>query len=429
RRGDEEKAVVVPTTRKTTKKTFEAEDPIDEYIDRMVFQNIDTPLRSAIQVVDPAIMHPIPLCPRPPSHPLLMVRSTLETGGAAPPRNNPAAPNSSSRALPRHAGKHHPKTLLPNQLQSQQHSGAAAPTIHPHRPYYKTSWGEPPTHKNSFTFDSEEAGQPLMMDVVGLSLLDSMDNDMPDLDSANLSSGGRAALSSIPSALLRWNEESRVIDGESMHDCVTNLSRISWRSSRPLARKTGKERRTEEMIKKLMIDSGNNGEDTEEEGARDPPICSPTLRDHQTTSTERTVSPPPPSSSEEDSVPSSGRQAISQLAQDLAAAISTRVGSLPAIRTGNNSPCGTKTLRPTHGDCKLPKHSCQPSSSTLDPLLTFPWNSPPLLESRAKHVHFWETSHPEEVDPSFLRSLTTRGAYKTSDREHNSKTQRALTSP
>jgi hypothetical protein len=37
------------------------------------------------------------------------------------------------------------------------------------------------------------------------------------------SSSGRAALSTIPSALVRWNEESRVIDGDSVHDCVTAL--------------------------------------------------------------------------------------------------------------------------------------------------------------------------------------------------------------
>ena len=35
--------------------------------------------------------------------------------------------------------------------------------------------------------------------------------------------GGRAALSAIPSALKRWNEESCVIDGDSMHNCVTAL--------------------------------------------------------------------------------------------------------------------------------------------------------------------------------------------------------------
>lgn len=30
-------------------------------------------------------------------------------------------------------------------------------------------------------------------------------------------------LSSVPSALSRWTEEARVLDGDSMHDCVTAL--------------------------------------------------------------------------------------------------------------------------------------------------------------------------------------------------------------
>ncbi len=31
-------------------------------------------------------------------------------------------------------------------------------------------------------------------------------------------------LSSVPSALCRWTEEARVLDGDSMHDCVTGQS-------------------------------------------------------------------------------------------------------------------------------------------------------------------------------------------------------------
>ena len=64
-------------------------------------------------------------------------------------------------------------------------------------------------------------GAPLLVDV-GYAILDSYENEMTDLDNLGGSSG-RAALSSIPSALVRWNEESRVIDGDSVHDCVTAL--------------------------------------------------------------------------------------------------------------------------------------------------------------------------------------------------------------
>jgi hypothetical protein len=58
---------------------------------------------------------------------------------------------------------------------------------------------------------------------VGYAILDSYENEMADLDNLGGNGGGRAALSTIPSALVRWNEESRVIDGDSVHDCVTAL--------------------------------------------------------------------------------------------------------------------------------------------------------------------------------------------------------------
>ncbi|CAN8025340.1 unnamed protein product, partial [Ixodes persulcatus] len=38
-----------------------------------------------------------------------------------------------------------------------------------------------------------------------------------------VSSGGTGTLANIPTALVRWTEESRVLDGDSMHDCVAGL--------------------------------------------------------------------------------------------------------------------------------------------------------------------------------------------------------------
>ena len=62
-------------------------------------------------------------------------------------------------------------------------------------------------------------GTPLLVDF-GFAILDSLENEIPDLSDGVI---GARALSTIPSALVRWNEESRVIDGDSMHDCVTAL--------------------------------------------------------------------------------------------------------------------------------------------------------------------------------------------------------------
>ncbi|RWS15637.1 E3 ubiquitin-protein ligase HUWE1-like protein, partial [Dinothrombium tinctorium] len=51
------------------------------------------------------------------------------------------------------------------------------------------------------------------------------DEDWLDLhdSAAPVGSGSSSALGSIPSAMLRWTEESRVLDGDSMHDCVASL--------------------------------------------------------------------------------------------------------------------------------------------------------------------------------------------------------------
>ena len=51
------------------------------------------------------------------------------------------------------------------------------------------------------------------------------DEDWLDLHDSGLVSNSRSSspLGSIPTAMLRWTEESRVLDGESMHDCVAAL--------------------------------------------------------------------------------------------------------------------------------------------------------------------------------------------------------------
>ena len=38
---------------------------------------------------------------------------------------------------------------------------------------------------------------------------------------------GSGILSSVPSALQRWTEEARVLDGDTMHDCVTGMYILS----------------------------------------------------------------------------------------------------------------------------------------------------------------------------------------------------------
>lgn len=102
-------------------------------------------------------------------------------------------------------------------------------------------------------------GTPLLVDF-GFAILDSLENEIPDLSDGVLGAGGRAALSTIPSALVRWNEESRVIDGDSMHDCVTALKPsilnmvIKVREEELAERKSKKKKSKEEEENKKKIE-------------------------------------------------------------------------------------------------------------------------------------------------------------------------------
>merc|ERR1711972_269634 len=65
-----------------------------------------------------------------------------------------------------------------------------------------------------------DATRVLVMDSgSGFAILDSLEDEIPGLD--GLGQGGGSALSTVPNALVRWTEESRVLDGDSLHDCMT----------------------------------------------------------------------------------------------------------------------------------------------------------------------------------------------------------------
>merc|ERR1719189_3575549 len=77
-------------------------------------------------------------------------------------------------------------------------------------------------HAQELISRSLRQGTPMLVDF-GYAILDSLENEVSEMDNSVMGSGGRAALSAIPSALKRWNEESCVIDGDSMYNCVTAL--------------------------------------------------------------------------------------------------------------------------------------------------------------------------------------------------------------
>lgn len=140
-----------------------------------------------------------------PNHPLLMGRQAA----------NAVEGSSSSRNTNRGLARQLQRGFRGYFHIGSRNQNATAPTI------LQNFLGGNGAHQELIS-TSLRRGTPLLVDF-GYAILDSLENDVSDIDNSVMGSGGRAALSTIPSALVRWNEESRVIDGDSMHDCVTAL--------------------------------------------------------------------------------------------------------------------------------------------------------------------------------------------------------------
>ena len=147
-----------------------------------------------------------------PNHPLLMGR---QTNGTSMEPSGPGG-RSASRSLTRQLHRGFRGYL---HMGSRGGQNATAPTT-----LLQNFLGGNNGHGQGQDWLSQglRRGGPLLVDF-GYAILDSLENDVTDLDNSVMGSTGRAALSTIPSALVRWNEESRVIDGDSIHDCVTAL--------------------------------------------------------------------------------------------------------------------------------------------------------------------------------------------------------------
>merc|ERR1712155_412343 len=131
-----------------------------------------------------------------PSHPLLMGRAEGGQHGAAAARGQ-------GRSLTRQRGFRY------IQLNPRSHGAG-----HGGNSQILQQLLGPSNGRDIFQFT--ESTRVLVMDS-GFAILDS--DEISGFDGIGQSSG--TALSSIPSALVRWNEESRVLDGDSLHDCMT----------------------------------------------------------------------------------------------------------------------------------------------------------------------------------------------------------------
>ena len=103
-------------------------------------------------------------------------------------------------------------------LGSRGGQNATAPTI-------LQSFLGSPHQTQDLISHSLRRGTPLLVDFGYAAILDSLENEVSDIDNTMMGQGGRAALSSIPSPLVRWKEESGVIDGDSCQVSNFEISR------------------------------------------------------------------------------------------------------------------------------------------------------------------------------------------------------------
>ena len=203
-------------------------------------------------------------------------------------------------------------------------------------------------------FQFTESTRVLVMDS-GFAILDA--DEVNGFDGIGQASG--SALSSIPNALLRWNEESRVLDGDSLHDCMTVC--------KPDILEVVEKHRDEEFAerrekKKKMLDEEEEDmkKEEEERKKKEPEMATtpaPEAAGHSTGSADEmdvVVSENAAVHTAVDSIASSGQGSISdtaqRLAEDLAQAISSRVTGLPVSTT--TGPALTSTA-PSQADQQL----------------------------------------------------------------------------
>ena len=221
-------------------------------------------------------------------------------------------------------------------------------------------------------FQFTESTRVLVMDS-GFAILDA--DEVNGFDGIGQANG--SALSSIPNALVRWNEESRVLDGDSLHDCMTVC--------KPDILEVVEKHRDEEFAerrekKKKMLDAEEEDmkKEEEERKKKEPEMATtpaPEAAGHSTGSADEmdvVVSENAAVHTAVDSIASSGQGSISdtaqRLAEDLAQAISSRVTGLPVSTT--TGPALTSTA-PSQADLQL-LSSTQGLLSSLQDLLPGP---------------------------------------------------------
>ena len=185
----------------------------------------------------------------------------------------------------------------------------------------------------------------LVMDQ-GFAIVDS--DEFPGFDGP-MGQSNNSALGNVPNALVRWTEESRVIDGDSLHDCMTTckpdiLDVIEKHREEELAERREKRKKVleeEEAVRKV---------EEEERRKREPEMATtpaPEAAGHTGTGSADEMDVVVSENSAVvtaavDSISDSLTESANRLAADLATAISSRVTGIPG--GGGNNATETPTI-------------------------------------------------------------------------------------
>merc|ERR1740128_1462069 len=264
-----------------------------------------------------------------PSHPLLMGRTVGET--------TQGTSRSQNRTLQRNRGFRY------IQLNPRNGGGAGPP---PGTPAILQSLLGPSTARDFLTFTGNTGtvtsnglrdARVVVMDNA-FAIFDNLDDELPGVESGL---GTNSSLSTVPNALVRWTEESRVLDGDSVHDCVTAikprlLEVIEKQRGEEFAERREKKKKQAEEEEEARKKRKQAEEEEEPEAATTP---APESAGHPSGADEMDVVVSENSAvnsavgniTEERARARITDLSISRLTEDLANAISSRVTSLPGM--------------------------------------------------------------------------------------------------
>jgi len=264
-----------------------------------------------------------------PSHPLLMGRTVGET--------TQGTSRSQNRTLQRNRGFRY------IQLNPRNGGGAGPP---PGTPAILQSLLGPSTARDFLTFTGNTGtvtsnglrdARVVVMDNA-FAIFDNLDDELPGVESGL---GTNSSLSTVPNALVRWTEESRVLDGDSVHDCVTA---IKPRLLEVIEKQRGEEfaERREKKKKQAEEEEEARKKREEERKSKEPEAATtpaPESAGHPSGADEMDVVVSENSAvnsavgniTEERARARITDLSISRLTEDLANAISSRVTSLPGM--------------------------------------------------------------------------------------------------